>query len=75
MTLEETIHFFEETQRPLPFFSQLKNILSDQELRHKIRELTPIKIPYLFVKKFFPRKISDGLMNQIVEFPDLRNSN
>ena len=27
------------------------------------------------MKKFFPRKISDGLMNQIVEFPDLRNSN
>lgn len=75
MTLKEAKHFFEETQRPLPFFSQLKNILSDQELRHKIRELTPIKIPYLFVKKFFPRKIADGLMNQIVEFPDLINSN
>lgn len=75
MTLKEATHFFEETQRPLPFFSQLKNILSDQELRHKIRELTPIKIPYLFVKKFFPRKIADGLMNQIVEFPDLINSN
>ena len=75
MTLKEAIHFFEETQCPPPFFSQLKNILSDQELRHKIRELTPIKIPYLFVKKFFPRKISDGLMNQIIEFPDLINSN
>lgn len=75
MTLEEAIDLFEDSERTPPFFSQLKNILSNQELRHKIRELTPIKIPYLLVKKLFPRKISDGLMNQIVEFPDLINSN
>ena len=46
---------------------QLKELLRDQELRHKIRDLPPIKIPYKIIKNFLPGQVSDRVIQQIVD--------
>jgi nucleoside-diphosphate-sugar epimerase len=73
MTLKDAVQLYHEEMRAPPLMKQVKNILKDQDLRHAVRDLTPVKIPYLLMKKLFPKKVSDKLINQVVDFPDPEN--
>jgi len=67
MSKEEALEYYQNTQRVPSTIAQLKDLFRDQELRHKIRDLPPVKIPYQFVKKCLPRKLSDSVIGQVVD--------
>ena len=67
MSKEGALEYYQSTQRVPSTIGQLKDLFRDQELRHKIRDLPPVKIPYQFVKKCLPRKISDSVIGQVVD--------
>jgi nucleoside-diphosphate-sugar epimerase len=67
MSKEEALEYYQNTQRVPSTIAQLKDLFRDQELRHKIRDLPLVKIPYQFVKKCLPRKLSDSVIGQVVD--------
>ena len=67
MTRQEALDHYKSTQQVPSTLMQVKELFRDQALRHKIRDLPPIKLPYQFIKKCLPRKLSESVIGQVVD--------